>query len=242
MSTAPTAAPEPAETQHAPQRGASSAKLGGSARPADDSGPSQKQEGYAGSSRFTPAQQAVVTALMVVMKRAAKDGREAASAAKLTLVSNNVATWALLSMLPEEGALPTVKQLEDRATDKLLESLTKLGEQCAAAQCQPLEVFTRSMQCTAHRTAANSMAAILKMHKRQQQKKLQLVPPSWRQEKLQYFQQVVVKQSLADLMVGFLHVAKLHGIDNNAVSLFRPYLNHMLPGRPQSFNLQTAHE
>ncbi len=216
------------------EESASPAQHEGSARRADDSGPSQNQEGSTGSSRFNPAQQAVVTALMVVMKRAAKDGREAASAAKLTLVSNNVATWPLLSILPEDGALPTVKQVEDRASDKLLESLTKLAELCAAAQCQPLEVFTRSVQCTAHRAAANSIAAFLRMHKRQQQKQLQHVPPSWRQERLQYFQQVVGQQSLADVMVGFIHVAKVHSIDNDAVSLFRPYLNHILPGRLQS--------
>ena len=223
--------------KHASQQGASSADHGGSARPAEESGSSQKQEGSACSGRFTPAQQAVVTALMVVIKRAAKDGREATAAAKLTLVSNDVATWPLLKMLPEDGPLPTAKQLEQRASDGLLESLSKLASLFAAAKCQPLEVFTRSVECAAHSAAANSVASVLRMHERQQRKEMQHVPPSWRQERLLCFQRVGVLQSMAEVIVGFLHLSKLHRIDRDAGVLFRPYLDHILPGRPQSFLL-----
>ena len=237
MSTAPTDSAETAGMKHASQQGASSADHGGSARPAEESGSSQKQEGSACSGRFTPAQQAVVTALMVVIKRAAKDGREATAAAKLTLVSNDVATWPLLKMLPEDGPLPTAKQLEQRASDGLLESLSKLASLFAAAKCQPLEVFTRSVECAAHSAAANSVASVLRMHERQQRKEMQHVPPSWRQERLLCFQRVGVLQSMAEVIVGFLHLSKLHRIDRDAGVLFRPYLDHILPGRPQSFLL-----
>ncbi len=236
MSTAPTAAPEPAERQHAPQHGASSAEHGGSARPAEESESSQKQQASAGSSRFTPAQQAVVTALMVVMKRAAKDGREAASAAKLTLVSNNVATWPLLSMLPEEGALPSMKQLEDKGSDKLLRSLAKLAELCAAAQCQPLEVFTRSMQCTAHRAAAPSIAACLRMQKRQQQKQLQRPPPGMLERARTDLQRAGVEQSLANVIATLIYVLAQHSNDDGSAALIWPYLDHILPGRLQSIS------
>ncbi|CAL5218564.1 g255 [Coccomyxa viridis] len=139
--------------EHQPQQGAPAAKPVASASPAAESGSHQEQTGSSGSKRFTPAQQAVATALLVVTDRALKNGKEAMFAARLIMVANSLDTLPLLEMLPQQRPLPTVKQLQQRASDVLLDSLTKLTSQCAAAQCQPLEVFTRSMQCTAHWTA-----------------------------------------------------------------------------------------
>ena len=111
----------------------------------------RSRQGPASSRRFTPAQQAVTAALMVVMKRAMKDGKEAALTAKQILISNNPATSALLKMLPDDGLLPTMQQVEQKASKQLRESLAKLAKLCESAGCKPLEVFTRSAQCTAHK-------------------------------------------------------------------------------------------
>ncbi|CAL5218565.1 g256 [Coccomyxa viridis] len=157
---------------HLPQQAAASA------RPAEDSGSSQKQEGSAGSPRFTPAQQAVAAALMVVIKRAMENGKEAAMAAKMTLADKNPTTSLFLAMLLENGPLPTLKQIEQRASDELLESLTKLASQCAAAQCQPLEVFPRSMQCRARTPIANCIAVERDVYERQEEDEQQHVPPA----------------------------------------------------------------
>ena len=173
---------------------------------------------------------------MVVMKRAMKDGRAAASAAKLILVSNNVATWPLLSMLPEEGTLPTVKQLEQKASDELLNSLTKLAEQCAAAKCQPLEVFTRSMQCTVHRAAAKSIAAVRRMHARQQQKQLKRPPPGMLEHSRTELQRAAVAQSLANVIATFIYLFAQHSIDDESAALIWPCLDHILPGRRQGIS------
>ena len=134
------------------QHGAYQPEHGCSSDPAEDLE-------HAGSRRFTPAQQAVAAALMVVMKRANKDGREASCAAKMTLLSINLATRLMLRALPDYGPLPRMQHVEQEASDQLLESLDKLAEQCAAARCQPLEVFRRSVQCATHRTALESIAA-----------------------------------------------------------------------------------
>ena len=65
-----------------------------------------KPEEPGSSGRFTPAQQTVAAALMVVLKRASKDGGEALLTTKQTLVSNNIATHAFVTMLPDEGRSP----------------------------------------------------------------------------------------------------------------------------------------
>ena len=136
------------------QQGASSAGSGGSVILAEQLGLRKKQAGSASSRRFSLDQQAVAAALMVVLKRAMKDSKEAAIAAKQTLAANNPATSTLLKMLPDEGPLPTMQQVERKASKQLRESLAKLAKQCEAASCKPLEVFSRSVQCTTHKTGA----------------------------------------------------------------------------------------
>ncbi|CAL5223206.1 g5681 [Coccomyxa viridis] len=98
-----------------------------------ESGQSQTQEGTAGSKRFTPAQQAVAAAVMVALSRAIKAGKMAALTAKMTLVSNDPATATLLNILPAEVPLPKIRHVEDKASERLLECLTQLAEQCKAA-------------------------------------------------------------------------------------------------------------
>ena len=111
--------PVSARVAHQQEQGAS-AKQKASARTAAGSGSSQEQEGPTSSRRFTPAQQAVAEALLAVMKRPMRAGRQAMCAARLILVTNNIDTCPLLEMLPDQGPLPTVQQLEQRASDSAL--------------------------------------------------------------------------------------------------------------------------
>ncbi len=152
---------------------------------AKGSGPSQHQEGPAGSRRFTPAQRAVAVALVEVMQSAMRDGKEAALAARLTLANNTPAARPFLATLPKNGQLLTVHQLEHRASDQLLENLTQLAQQCAAAHSQPLEVFTRSMQSSMRTAAADSIAIMRGLYERQHM----FVARRWYQEVRRAFQQ-----------------------------------------------------
>ncbi len=108
----------------------------------------EKQNSSApGSLVFTPKQQQVAAALMAVLKRAANEGIESVLAAKKVLSGNNKATESFLALVPDKGVLPTLSAIEQSAPSAALQSLALLAGQCASASCQPLEVFTRSMQC-----------------------------------------------------------------------------------------------
>jgi len=107
-----------------------------------------KQKGPApGSMGFTPKQQKVAAALMAVLKRAGNEGIESVLAAKNVLSGNNKATESFLALVPDKGEFPTLSAIEQSAPSAVLQSLALLAGQCALASCQPLEVFTRSMQC-----------------------------------------------------------------------------------------------
>ena len=110
----------------------------------------------------------MVGALLVVLKRAMRDGAEAMLFVKKTLVSNNNALVKLLMDLPGEGPLPGLRGLEEGAPSSSLESLSLLAKQCAAAGCQPFEVFTWSMQCDTNKAAHDSIASQGSMHLRLQ--------------------------------------------------------------------------
>ena len=103
---------------------------------------------------------------MTVLQRAMADGQESAVSAREVLISNNSLTRPLLLMVPDEGALPSMETLQQQASSRVFESLSKLAEQCTTAGFQPLEVFTRSVQCTTHNAALDSLAAKGHMHKR----------------------------------------------------------------------------
>ena len=196
----------------------------------------------AGSRRFLPAQQAVAAGLLVVMKRAYRHSRDIATAAMLTLGSNNRATRPLLMMLPDGGPPPTMKEIEQRASDELLESLTKLANQCAAAQCQPLEVFTRSVQCIA-RSEGEDLHAPAKRgpYDWDQSRVLLQRMPSYSQECVKDLQRQGMSQSIANLWIALKEVISMYEIeeeDGNAWYIqdrMLPDLNHMLPGGLQHF-------
>ena len=228
--------PHPAEMKALPQQGASSAERPESVRPAEEPGPSQKQERSAGSRRFTPAQQAVAAALMVVMKRAMKGGKEAAWEAKKTLHDNNIATSPFLMMVVEGGPLLTLKQIEQSASDEVLESLTRLASHCAAAQCQPLEVFTRSMQCRARTPLANIIALERDVYERQQEDDQQHAPPAppSYQDLTRALQQLGLQRGIVDLVISCMRAIGLYRqYGSDALTLVSSDITHLLPGRLQ---------
>ena len=183
---------------------------------------------------------------MVVLKHAMRDGREAASVAKMTLLTNNFATRPMLGMLPDYGPLPAMQHIEQAASAEVLESLTKLADQCAAAQCQPLEVFARSVRCVTHRTAVESIAARGRVYERQQRFRVlavamarmeeQLQPPADAIEPVPQTQHERLQQRLEHLALTFLKTLQhLLTHDRQPNTLHRADLDHMLPGRPQRF-------
>ena len=216
-------------------------------RTAEDLGATQRQEGSASKRPFTQAQQAVAAALMVVLKRAIKNGREAAIAAKQILISNNPATRPFLMMLPDDGKFPTMKYVEQRAPARLQDSLSLLADQCDLAGFQPLEVFTRSVQCTTHKAARESVAAKGEMHERMQQLgmnlqnlKPRLHQPSWAAKTVSSLTAFGLPDALAVLIVVFLTTFRLLQSDDYVPATpplqYHPRadLDHLLPGGPLS--------
>ena len=108
---------------------------------------------------FRPHEQKVATALLAVLKEALKECRASFISAKEALICNQPPTSSLLRLMPDEGKLPSLRQLEGSASVAARDWLGFVSEQCAAAECQPLELFTRSVQCTMHLSALRSNQA-----------------------------------------------------------------------------------
>ena len=70
-------------------------------------------------------------------------------------------------MLPDEGQLPQCSRCSKRLQLSFWRGLTKLARLCEAARCQPLEVFTRSVHCTTHSAALESMKAKGRVYEQQ---------------------------------------------------------------------------
>ena len=98
---------------------------------------------------LTAQQHAVVAALMVVMKRAMLEGHEAVSAAKMRLLNNDWHTLVILQFIDDGEELPSIKDIEQRLRRSDQTMVDMLALQCTAAGFQPLQVFTRSVQCGA---------------------------------------------------------------------------------------------
>ena len=94
---------------------------------------------------LTAQQHAVVAALMVVMKRTELEG-DGAPDIRARLICNNMHTMIVLQYTSTKE-LPSMKAVEHMLKRDGQASLDLLAEQCAAAGFQPLQVFTRSMQC-----------------------------------------------------------------------------------------------
>lgn len=227
--------------------GASSAKMEGSASLAEQSRPRKKQAGSASSRQLTPDEQAVAAALIVVVKRAMRGGREAALAAQQTLINNNPATQPFLKSLPADGPLPTMQHVEQTASKQLLESLTKLAKQCSAATCQPLEVFSRSVQCTTHKTGEPRLQAFWsqagfnlkgkvqgRLENLLQTKMPQMVTCKDSPELVRGLQRLGVQESVVHLMNTFIMFVKMRQSPGYRANMLDDSdLNHMLPGELQ---------
>ena len=99
---------------------------------------------------FRPHEQKVAAALLVVLKKALRrGGMDDMTGTKYLLIANNPVLSHFLGRVPD-GELPSLKQLEAQATSQARGVLALLYEHCAAAGWQPLEVFTRSAQCSTH--------------------------------------------------------------------------------------------
>ena len=107
---------------------------------------------------FTPRQHGVVAALMVVLKRAMLEGQGASSAARERLLCNNPHTLVVLENIGERS-LPSIRHVERMLQMEGQDLVDLLAMQCAAADLQPLHVFTRSVQC-------GVMAAYKEAHRR----------------------------------------------------------------------------
>ena len=158
---------------------------------------------------------------MVVLKRAMCIGKGATFTVKKNLVSNNPATQPFLSMLPDDGELPTMKQLEQKASVHTLESLTKLAEQCEDAHCQPLEVFTRSKQCYARRKLVGSVRLLVKGRQPDA-----ILPPSMCQKPEHAQEKPGFMQKVENLVVTCMKFMILRSKESTAAL----DLHHMLPG------------
>ena len=167
---------------------------------------------------------------MLVLKRAAKYGRDTALAAKRTLISNNPDTQPLLEMLPDDELVPTMQQIEQEAPGQLLESLTRLTKQCEESSVLPLELFTRSMQCTTRKAGVQKICVSTSVHAKQPGKDQPgiVLPDSWRPACMRDLQQLGVQQSLADLVVTYVEVLAQQQSEGDETAELD--VNHMLPG------------
>ena len=101
----------------------------------------------------------VAAALLVVLQRAMKEGHDAFIATKEILTSNDPRISLFLQLLPEDGKLPNLKQLEGSASAALDHWLRSTRALCASAECQALELFTRSALCSTHLRATRSVGS-----------------------------------------------------------------------------------
>ena len=130
------------------------AQHGGISATAEESAAAAPDECYP----LSPDEVKVAAALLVVLKKALKNGRDKMIATKKILESNCPRTIHLLRRVPDDGELPSLKQLEGSASRALKEALREMSRQFRCAACQPLEVFTRSAACNTHLRALASVA------------------------------------------------------------------------------------
>ena len=166
---------------------------------------------------FRPHEQKVAAALLVVLKKALKKGSDDLVGTKYSLISNNPVASHFLMLIPHDGELPSLKQLEAQATPVAREALALLSEHCAAVGWQPLEVFTRSAQCLTHLGALqNKQGSGRKLYARLQ--------------RLQALQMSLGMRCPAETRGGYADMAALlfhHGIAATMVTLILSVLGEL---------------
>ena len=112
---------------------------------AGPAGSSQQQVKHTGR-EFTKLQQGVAAALLVVLRKAIRDGHTL-RAAKEALLSSAPGTQPVLARLPDEGAqLPSIRELEQCADAVLLDALCELGDMHSFDEIRPLEFYTTALK------------------------------------------------------------------------------------------------
>ena len=208
-----------------------------------------RQDASATSRRFTAEQQGVVAALMVVLKRAAKQGSGALATARKHLISNNSLTRALMVLLPEDGDLPSLRSVEQAASHNLHIQLGQLAAQCHLAKCTPLEVFSRSMQCFTHRATLESFSPVGSGLERQRKVRnlhasiarvgVFFTESGTVRKAIKELGILGVRETLARLMISYIkglgilqatqQISQVHGA-NLLLVWVRSDLDHLLPG------------
>ena len=200
---------------------------------------------------FTAQQHAVVAALMVVMKRAMREGHEAVLTAMTRLLCNNLYTVVVLELMGEDQELPSMKAIEQALLGEGQDLVDLLARQCAAADFQPLEVFTRSAQCgamtackLAHSIAvANSpqRAAALTRHylvaELEEHFEKHSLPPTWGNTTSNLLMRQGIPRGMAELVIYL--VPLLEGLCKRCFYPADPWqggareyaaMDHLLPG------------
>ena len=103
-----------------------------------------------------PHELKVAAALCMVLRAALKEGRATLERTMEILACNHPPATTLLQLVPNDGRFFSLKQLEGSLGAAARDWLGFVSEQCAAAECQPLDLFTRSAQCTTHLRALQS--------------------------------------------------------------------------------------
>ena len=165
---------------------------------------------------LTAQQHSVVAALMVVIKRAMLEGQEAVLTALTRLLCNNLYTVVVLEHLKDDlQELPSIRSIEQALGGEGQDLVDLLARQCAAAGFQPLQVFSRSVQCGARTAcklgnsiaAANSPQRAAALTRFLQVRELDRafgehsLPPTWGQTTVSLLVRQGVAKSMAELIM-----------------------------------------
>ena len=158
---------------------------------------------------LSPQQHAVVVALMVVIKRALLEGRDAASVARQRLLCNNWDTFVVLQLISVERDLPSITYIKEMLQTEGQDLVDLLARQCTAAGFQPLQVFRRSVQCGATFAckAAYSKFEVAVLTRHQQVGELDrafvkhIFPPTWGKTTISLLMRQGVSKRMAELIM-----------------------------------------
>ena len=199
----------------------------------------------AANMQFTPAQQGVIDGLVKALVKAATDsGSDVVHDARRVLVSNNPLTRCYLDLLQDDANLLSLEALERTESPKPSEALTLLAEQCAAAGCQPLEVFTRSLQCRTHLTALSRPAGQAEPQYLSQKQMRQISAMMDARQMLDALPQLGVRPGLDSLLINLLYLlaamqlfaepGALADGCHPSVGCCMSHIEHLFPGRRQA--------
>ena len=211
----------------------------------------------AGKKPFTAQQHAVVAALMLVLKRAKLEGPVASIAAKAHLICNNNHTLVVVQHIGDEEGLPSMDHIEQMLQRGDRDLLNLLAMQCTAARFQPLQVFTRSVQCGSMIacTAAHSRREAAALARYQQVAELdrtyqeQNIPVTWSKTTVDSLVSRGVPECMAELIMllplllaGLCQRCFRPPVPGQGTTLDYAALDHLFPGSCHSCATMYRHE